>query len=548
MTIYNSDGNIKTFYKFDLKDNIENNDNVKVNDTDISNNSIEYKYVKFNIPSIYINNEKDFKSNIHDIITNFYIGIYLTSNALHIATEKGNFYTIYLSKLNLESIKSLFNYSKPKIVCFNLDNFIDFIDYNTSDILDLQVAFKVILRRHFNSERDMFDYFNVKGIKDICDICFNFIELAKKINIYIEKKKLNSYLYLELHIKKLLTLCTKNGFPIDVSKYDKFMTMLKVSYDNIDKEKIDYNDKDSVLNYLIDKGKFSSLNYFILKNQDKEIYKNLLTFHSYNDHNNSKRLDDKIYISYDTFNVDTLSIKENFTPNSYYFIHNNDVIIEGNYKNLYYRILAELTRDKTLIEKASEDKLLEYILEKLGIARSKEKKFFTILVGMFIEAYANGCYDDNSISSYFYKNFNTIISNKDIKNINDKFNENMRELVDFFKNFDGNSDMYLRFSTKIFHPYTNSHLYIRQIENLIYKTMINYVNNAIIDFNNRYNNTSISIVGFINKKLLLLANSKYIDIAIDILNRYMVYSYKRYIKNTKYYNITVVTKDKSNHE
>lgn len=530
MKIYEKEGSITQDYSIQG----ENKEKEKKEE----NNFLNYKYISYEANPIYINNKEELKTHMYNILNKYYVGIYQTDNVLHIVTENENYYAIDLNEINKEDLKDLFIHEKPNIVCFNINRIRDYISDKTKNILDLKVMFKVILKKNFKSEKEMYSYFKVNNLKGIQDMCYNNILLAKSINIYVEKNKINSYVYLELFAQKIMTYVFKTGFPVDEEKYKEFTNNLEKKFNQLKEKNINYNDKTALLRYLSDKDKYVSLNPTILKSECPELLEDINTFKQYYGHKKHTLKEGRLYIYYDGYDVHTYSIKESLIPDSSYYVEKDIDIVEGSYNNLYYKILAELTRDKTIIEKASDDILIDYIFEKLELKNAKNKDKFYSLIAMFIDAYSNNLFYTTYLKEYFLKVCHTSVDDNDIKGINNLFYKKVPELMKFFKSFDGKGEEYKRYNTKIFYPNTNLYHFIKQIENLIIKTGIEYIYNAIEDFNNKYKYRAINFVGFYDKKIVLSSEKKYTDIAQDILNRYMAKAYKRYIKNTKYHNTT----------
>ena len=193
----------------------------------------------------------------------------------------------------------------------------------------------------------------------------------------------------------------QRGFPINENKYEKFLSNLEEKYNNIAKNRLDFKNKNKLLENLNKKNKYLSLYSEILKKEDKELYDKLLVYNLFNKHKDTNyKKGNLFHVEYDTYNIYTLNIKENFAPNIYYYDDRKKDIIEGSYKELYFKILAELSRDKELILEASRGDLLEYIGKKIGIVREGEVKNSKIVINMFLEVYANDIYDKRYFKIY----------------------------------------------------------------------------------------------------------------------------------------------------
>lgn len=509
-----------------------------------STNLIDYSFVPFNKSAIYINSDTEFKNNIYNIVNNFYLSIYVTGNVLHLATENGDYYVVYTDKVAQKNVEFILNNRFVKKVFFDKKNINDILLLDNMGSIDLKFISKILFLKDFNSEEEMFLYFGVpvQKIKPISVKIYNFIEIAKKINIYVEKNKLNRYLYLENDVKNILDESRDRGFPINVEKYEEYIQQLEDDYKNTKSNNLDFNNKNILLENLNKRNKYMSLHPEILIIEDEELYNNLAIVNRFNMYKKNEKVnigDSVLYIEYDTYNIHTFCIKESFVPN-YFYYDKNISIVEGSYSDIYFKILAELSRNNDLILEASKGTLLDYISKAIGMKAKDNSP--SIMISMFLNAYANNRYDERGITNHLYHYWDTYISSNDVKNMNKLFYAKMPELMSFFKTFDGNDTDYARYNTKIFHPHLNLHQFILQIENLIYKTSIKYIYKAITDYNEKYEKNAILFGGVFEKKIILLANREHSDVAIDILNRYMAVAYRRYIKKTKYFNATEIKK------
>lgn len=540
MKAYKDEG--VTSINFNIIDIETKNENSKER---IEENLLNYKPVFPDMVANYINSDAEFKSCIYSILNNFYLGIGITKNVLHLITEKGNYYVIYMDKVSLENVKIIFNHNFTKKVFFNEYKIGKNLLVDSANMVDLKFIMKILFLEDFDSDEEMFLYLGAEGFKSMGVRIYNFIEIAKKINIYIEKKKLNKYLHLENDIKDILINSSRKGFPINKKEYEKYIANLKIGYEEIKAEGLDLKNKDRLLEDLNKRNKYLSLYPDILRTEDYELYKKLKIYNSFNDyklHSHTCDGNGLFHARYDTYSLNVFGIEGIIIPSSFYYNSEDLDIIEGSYKDIYFKIFAELSRDGNLISEASKGTLLNYISKEIGVFKENKNDNSILVTSMFLNAYANGIYDKKGVTNYLYHRWDTYFSSNDVENMNRLFNEKMTGLMSFFKTFDGNSGEFSRYNTKIFHPGLSLHKFILQIENLVYKTAIKYINGAIKDYNDKHKKDAIYIGGVFNKKIVLVSENEHSDIAIDILNRYMAVAYRRYIKNTKYLNVTEIKK------
>ncbi|MCK9470657.1 MAG: hypothetical protein M0Q88_02760 [Bacilli bacterium] len=490
----------------------------------------------------YINTLEKYNEIKSNILKANYACLALSEKNLNIVTENGYFYIIDISVIELSEISNLLIFRKPKKVFVGIDEYSGLINENSTNFWDLGFIYKLLFGIKIKDAKEVLKIAKVpyKGRKNTYLFCVNLINIAKAINVYVEKNKLNSKLILEIDIFKKAVLFNKKGFPINVDKYNSFKNDLINKYDILIKEKknkygesFDFNDLQSMFAYLSNKDKIPSLEPSILALEDKELLDDINIFNSYNEALQHKIEHNNFIIRYDTF--DDYQIKAEYKPNEIY-LDENALLVEGKFIDLYYRVLTELTKDKNLIKATSTNKFLDYINE--NILGNSELGIYTEI---FIRGYANECFNVELLQSFAGSYYKTIISDGDALYIDNLFKNKAPELIDFFINFDGMDVTYERYNKKIFNPYSNLDGYIKQIMNLIFKTAISLTMAAINEYVNKYkkdDTMDIEIIGFYENSIILKTTHKSRATAIDILNRYMSLAYKKFIRNTKYYNLT----------
>lgn len=485
-----------------------------------------------------------FKNIKPNILKSFYVYLFIRDNTLSLVTDNFIYYIVDLNNIPILEIAKLLVYRNPKKVVVGMEGYKDLILEGTTNFWDLKFILKQIWDIDIKNAKELLNLLKVPqdGKKNIYLFSINLINIAKEINVFVEKNKLNSSLMLELDILKESVLCEKKGIPISIDKYSKFKDMINNTYNSlknnmVDKygDDFDFDDTLSIFNYLYKKECVPSLEPSILKSECFSLYNDLETYNAYKSLKKHDVKGNKFFIKYD--NSLRYEVNVNGTPNKS-FLGSEGILIEGVYNDLYLRVLTELTKDNRLIEATSTNQFLEYI-NKIILEDDK----LGIYSEIFIRAYANNNFKPLAIQEFAESQYKTAISETDINYINNLFQEKAPELIDFFKTFNGNDVIYERYNKKIFQPGTNLDNYIKQIMSLVFKTAIVYVKASIDEYIFKYKNDNtmdIDLVGFYDYKILITTTEKSKPIGIDILNRYMALAYKEFILNTKYYNTTNV--------
>ena len=102
------------------------------------------------------------------------------------------------------------------------------------------------------------------------------------------------------------------------------------------------------------------------------------------------------------------------------------ILIRGNYQDLFFKILADITYHKEYIEIASKGPL---VYELIKDTVSDMQELFACYCEYYIQAISIGCKTDADILNYFKKNLYTLLSSEDLESIKDIYNNYLRELL-----------------------------------------------------------------------------------------------------------------------
>ena len=541
--------------KEDGKVTLNTKEIIKENKEEINEKKIplDLNFSYDDIKGIKIETIEEFEKIKLEILKCFYVYLFKKNEEINIITDNNRFFIINTDNIPIDIISDVLVFRKPKKIIVDIKEFSDLVKENSSSFWDLKFLIKLLWGLEVEDARDISRYINMpsRSKKNAYQFSSNLIRLAKEINIYIEKNKLNKYVLLENEILIQSIVLEKKGVPISITKYNNFKKKLIDRYNEIMNNKnsvygenFDFS-KEETIKYLSKNNKILSLEQSILKNEQSKLAEEIRIYKNFENMKKHKINNDRFIVCYDIYRNHQIYTEP--LPNTYYYSDKNIYLVEGSFNNLYLRILAELTRDKELIEAASNSQFIEHLNTKV-----LENKKLDIFSEMFIKAYAKQVFEPIKIQEFIYSEFDTLLNEKDISRINKMFEEKASNLFNFFKYFEGNAPEYDRYNTKIFFPNTNLDEFVKQIKNLIMKTAISYINSTIYEYQSKYRNNEdsyISVSAFTKDKIILESSEKSLPVATDILNRYMAISYKKYIKNTKYHNLTNVvnySEEKSN--
>lgn len=525
-------------------DNIQNNNESREVEELSLDLNIEYVFNDCTNSLEIIETVEEFNDIKLDVLRCHYISILKNKNLLYLVTDNDRFYSINTSNISSKDISKMLTFNKPKKVIFNIKKYKDYLLESSIGFYDINLIFKLLWGLDGNNIRGVIKAVNMPEeiIENRYLLLRNLIQIAKALNIYIEKNKINKYIFLEMDVLTKATLLEVRGIPIDIEKYRKYRANIENKYDYLMENQLQIYGKDldfgnvgSILKYLNDNKFINSLEESVLKAENAELYNNYKIYNIYNELSKHEFNGSNILLQYDTYKE--FQVVTNFIPNYYFLDYQKLEFIEGSYCDLYLRVLIEISKCKKLQIGAASSNLIDFI--NVNVFEKKELGVFT---KMIISAYANRMFDIDVIYKFILSKYNTSINVQDIQVINKLFLEKLPDLMLFFKNFNGSECDYERYHNKIFRTNVNLDCFIKQITNLIFKTAIDYVSSAINEYNSRYNSETnqLEVIGFYDNKIILSSSKGNSKIGIDILNRYMSLAYQKFIKKTKYFNITKV--------
>lgn len=478
------------------------------------------------------------------ILKSYYVYLFIRDKTLSLVTDTKLYFIIDLNTIKVEQVAKLLQYRKPKKIVVGIEEYKDFILESTTSFWDLRFVLKILWDIDIKSAKDLLEIANIprEGKKNIYLFSKNLIRIAKELNIFIELNKMNNKLMLELDTLKQAIICEKKGIPIDLNLYEKYKQRIKNDYDKTINvmadsygQEFSFEDSFTILKYLKDQDLIVSLEPSILEKECLKLFNDLQIYRAYNLMKKHQIKDEKFYLKHNIYSGCEITVY--LEPDNEY-MGTEEIFVSGVYNDLYLRVLTELTKDTNLIEATSTNEFLNFTNSK--ILGDKKLGIYT---EMFIRAYANRNFKSFEIQRFAEEHYKTVISDDDVDYINKLFQNKISNLYKFFLSFNGEDVIYERYNKNIFQPNTNLDCYIKQIMSLVFKTSISFVQSAIDEYIAKYKNDdtmNIELISFYDYKIVLSTTLKSKPVAIDILNRYMALAYKKYIINTKYYNITSV--------
>lgn len=471
-----------------------------------------------------------------------YISMAKQDDKFYIICDNRKLYILNLDNIPLSEISILLTFNKPKKIVADIYWHKDIISKDTKGYIDLDFAMKLLFRVKLTDIiKALFANTNASKEDYLYELCVNYIDMAKKINIYLEKNKYNKQFYLENEILIKTIELNKQTIPIDKALFDSYKKKIENEYNEFkskDDKKLDFKDKKGVLANL--EVNYQSLDLDFLKSNNKELYDYYSAYLMYNEIQGHKVINNGLLLKIS--NMLDYKVKVDVLQNNIY-IDKRYSLVGGRFNGLYYRVFCELTGDVSLIKAISDNMFLEHINDILY--EDIENNYLHNYTDMILRTYASGIFEPFEMSQHILNNFDTIINVGDISSINYTFEERFSKLISFLKDFNSDDVGYDRYKRIVFNKEVNFDKYIKQIMNAIVKKTLSNMDLSINDYLSKYRKSDddvFRIAYYSSDEILLLASEGISKYAFETLNNETVNAYKFYIKRAKFFNQTFFIK------
>lgn len=209
------------------------------------------------------------------------------------------------------------------------------------------------------------------------------------------------------------------------------------------------------------------------------------------------------------------------------------VLYKGSFRDLYFKMFAELSYNKDFIRYASieNSKVIKSLLVNtdLNLTNSDLEKY-TFLVSIYVRAIIQNIKEDNDIINYFQTSWKTIISLDELSKIKDIYTSKIPKLADFINLY--NKEKFIsQIPDLIWHSnLTPLGINIYNKMRLIMKNTIYNMYKLCSDFNNK-NKAKMNIVYLEESSIYLAADVEAENALVDNLTRVMTDTFNEFCKS-----------------
>lgn len=497
-------------------------------------------FVSCNLDNITIDNESDFIMQQHEFL-NRYIVIELNDHLLKIITLQRKVYDVDLSKISESVYGVIFESYSPRKILINArsiyrSKYLSGLTINSP--YDISHIMKMFYNKEVFSINDVISFFCNGISEDINNLFYNLFFIKDKLNDIIEKNNLMSLLNKEMSFTSIMYSIENLGLPFSPTCYNEFISQVNESVNSsiaLIKEKLDIDlaavkhDKKAILRIFIESDLYPSLSRELWNfHGDIEMEALLVSLQLKNKYENynPKLSNNNFILNYDLYD-NFGNVKADFNLDGYYICSSeHKFIVTGCYLDLYHRIFAGLTSIDYIINSMNNNNFISELAVKSLKLDNPSTRFNAINI---LDAYILGYYEPTEVADYFYDALDTSFDNETMGKILDVFNSNSKPIIKFIDKFNRDLSRDKRICVG---DGSNLHQYIKMTEADIFKTAIIDVYGDICSFNES-NKYKINLIGLQNNKIILEADKKALNIAIDILNRRLPKAYDKYVRKVQ---------------
>jgi len=513
---------------------IENGENVLEEFGALLNN-MNFKDIE--ISEVTISDNDTFVENQHDILGTRYIFLNVEGSNLRIVTGEGKSFIIDTEKIDSKIYAIIFSSHIPRKICVDSPSIFIFNDNDKNGIYDISLIVRIFYGKHNLSIKDLVSLFMEVTSEDYNTLAYNLFRIKDEINIILDRNRLMQLLNKETKVLEIVSKCQKKGLPFSEQEYTDFKSVLNSNYELISNQFVEKYDRKLIEKFDLitmcnDNGLPTTINIDYLERVgNNELLGEVMAFnlvHKYNNANLSYK-DDRLYLDYNSYNQYG-NIQSSFAIDGRYIVGNDNLII-GKYLDLYLRIFANECNIVYVVEAMNKNTLLEKLSERLF---GKVDDLLILNTLCILKGSIHGHTTVESMADFILDDMDTYIDDEEVALLQNYFNEKCPEVIEFIDTFDKYRSNEKRHSLD---NRKTLHRYIKLIESDIFKSAITLIYDNIQNYN-RKNKNKIYLVGLLDNKIVLEADDKSIDVAVDILNRNLTKAYEQYITKVQVVCIT----------
>jgi len=492
---------------------------------------------------IEIESNEDYYKYQHIFLNKGYISIFKDENYLYIGTRYKKIFLFDVTLISQRAVNLIFKVHSPRKIIFNSIDFFKENKLSTNSSYDVLHVVRMFYNEKPKNLISLVNLFITDSIDNINEALYYVLDIVKKINVIIEKNSLFSLVNQEFKVLDIIRNTELLGLPMKRTEYEDMKALSEKEYSKCKEYfevsyESDYDDYYSIIEGFKRKKDIKVFNedYFSSK---KDFFNHNLVVAKlfYNDTHNDyiKHYDERLYVRYDPcFEYMSVmpSMKLMKGYEKFFEIDNSKIYVTASYKNLFFRIFADVSKIPYLITYAKGDTKKENkIISKLSQRVFKEveldnitKEFYASAV---LSAIIRGYFEPSETKLYFENELGVIMDEKEIAKYINLFYENAKEIISFVKEFDFN---YSKGKRRTFVDNMPIYNYIKLTETDILKDALVLAQERIESFNNR-NKYQIKFVHIGKNSFVLEADEEAFNTAFDISNRTLTDIHNKYISN-----------------
>lgn len=468
------------------------------------------------------------------IISGYYICLHIDAPYLRVVTENKRAFLINTDTVSKKSYSILLKVQYPYKLCINSRAIYSLSLHDINNTYDLGHSVRIMYGRENDLDlREMVELFTGASCPDLNKLMYNLFNIKNRLQTVIERHRLLRTINNDFKVLGIVRRCECAGLPFDEGKYKSFIARFENRYKaakaNIE-EKLggSFNNKIELIRLLKDNEMYPSLNIEYLKESKEKVgllgiaigmelkkrYENALL----------ENTPDRLFLRYNAYDLFG-QIRPSFVIDNAYIVSNQNIAV-GSYKDLYFRVFANYSKNEFLINSMNSGFFFDCLSERLFGTSNPALKF---CISAVLKGWLQGYWEHKDLLDYILIELDTLLYPDELEEIQSIIEEKFPELIEYIQGFDRIISREKRIS---FADVPNLHKFIMLTMADIHKKAITLVAGDVQDYNIK-NKSKINIVGLFDNKILLEAEEEALNTAVDILNRNLIKSFEYYIKRVQ---------------
>lgn len=489
-------------------------------------------FIHSNLREFFIEDNESFINIQHDFLSKPYVVVDLKENILRVVTMDNKSFLINLETVTEDVYSVIFSVHYPRKICVDSKVIFRLGSFPKESIYDINLIMKLFYANNDLTLEEIFNFFYAETAIDENVMLSSLFAVKDKLNIFLEKNRLMKLLNSETRILEIVSNCEAVGLPCSSVAFEEFRSTIKKKNKETSKNLesrfgVKIKSLSQLLEVLSENELPPSLDEYLLEFLGElELLEFVIS---------SKLLDkykgaflpsngNRLHLSYNSYD-EYCSISPNYSIDRYY-IEGDKRLITGSYRDLFWRVFAEKCNSHNLIDSVNRN---SFFTDLAMTMYGSDNGFAQFNTKSILSGYIKGYRDPSLLVDYFLNELFTQISDDEVNYLLNGFSDNCNELKSYIDSFNCYSTPNKRHIKQINTPLYS---FLRAVEADIFKEALLLINDSVLNYNIN-NKSKIKIITLFDNSIVLEADNRAVNTAVDILNRNLTKAYSKHLKKVQ---------------